>query len=575
MVSLTSSFSPRACVLATLLTLALLATTVSAIDQITRQGKYLVRPNGERFYIKGVAYQESVATTTDAATGGYPEPGSFVDPLAMPDACNRDLPHLTDLGVNTVRVYSVNSSLNHDSCMQAFSDANIHVIIDLALPGNSSINRAEPVWDTALQTVYLETIDAFSKYDNVLAYSVANELVTQSNLTAAATFLKAAVRDTKAYLKSTNQEKILITTSLIDGATGPNALRQRLANYIVCGDEATSIDLYGHNTYSWVEPSSLQESGWGDFVNDFADYPVPVYLAEFGYVPGSGSGNPEQRNWEEVAALFSTPMTDVVSGGSAFGYFPKLSSAQGKDYGLVDLNGDIVTVRGGWTDLKDQFARANPPTNVPSGNNAPAYPQCQQPTDNFHANPTLPPTPDPKYCSCLQTNSWPCQATRASANSPELLGLLLGQTCSYISQAGGSCDELNANGETAVYGNVSFCAPHQRLSWAMSRYYELQNYTASACDFAGNATLPRGPVTNATSEDIFESAQTCESQNPIGVKVPVVGQEGYNETTATSNRSNGNGSGSSGGSNGAQSVAPAAGVVVALCIIAGGLALLM
>jgi hypothetical protein len=51
-----------------------------------------------------------------------------------------------------------------------------------------------------LQNTYLDTVSVFSKYDNVLAYNVGNEVVL-NNGTAASPFIKAAARDTKAYLR--------------------------------------------------------------------------------------------------------------------------------------------------------------------------------------------------------------------------------------------------------------------------------------------------------------------------------------------------------------------------------------
>jgi len=59
----------------------------------------------------------------------FGEPSSFIDPLSSPQNCTRDIPHLSDLGVNTIRVYSVDSSLDHDSCMKALSAANIYTML--------------------------------------------------------------------------------------------------------------------------------------------------------------------------------------------------------------------------------------------------------------------------------------------------------------------------------------------------------------------------------------------------------------------------------------------------------------
>lgn len=120
--------------------------TTQAITKVTRSGRYLYNEDGSRFYIKGIAYQEQgthlmsllvVASIVHGFTPGavvqsddnsFGEPSTFIDPLALPDACSRDLPFLQQLGVNTIRVYSVNSSLNHDACMSTFSNAGIYAM---------------------------------------------------------------------------------------------------------------------------------------------------------------------------------------------------------------------------------------------------------------------------------------------------------------------------------------------------------------------------------------------------------------------------------------------------------------
>jgi len=72
--------------------------------------------------------QSIVGAVVADPSNAFLEPSTFIDPLSNGTACARDLPYLQQLGVNTIRAYSVNSSLNHDSCMQLFSDNNIYTM---------------------------------------------------------------------------------------------------------------------------------------------------------------------------------------------------------------------------------------------------------------------------------------------------------------------------------------------------------------------------------------------------------------------------------------------------------------
>ena len=65
---------------------------------------------------------------TASSDNPFGEPDSFTDPLADDAGCARDLPFLQQLGINVIRAYSVDSTLNHDSCMSALSGANIYAM---------------------------------------------------------------------------------------------------------------------------------------------------------------------------------------------------------------------------------------------------------------------------------------------------------------------------------------------------------------------------------------------------------------------------------------------------------------
>lgn len=325
---------------------------------------------GERFYIRGVDYQP----------GGS---SNLTDPLGDENICKRDIEYFQELGINTIRVYSVDNSLNHDPCMEALDDAGIYLILDVNTP-HASISRANA--RCSYNTKYLQnvfaTMDEFASYDNLLGFFAGNEVINSENTTDSATYVKATVRDMKKYLKARNYRQIPVGYSAADVESN----RLLAAEYFNCGDdEDARIDMFGVNDYSWCGRSSYQTSGYKEKVTLYAGYSVPIFLSEFGCneVPGA-------RPFTEIKSIYSTQMSGVFSGGLVYEY-----SQEANNYGLVDINGDEVTKRDDFNNLKEQYnSTSNPEGNGGFNSKSSNYSECPSfETDIWEANDTLPDMP--------------------------------------------------------------------------------------------------------------------------------------------------------------------------------------
>jgi len=472
--------------------LLVLLPLAQALPSISQQGRYLYA-DGARISFKGVAYQEpgqvAAQTAQNEANGGFPEPSSYTDPLSNQTQCEADLPNLKQLGVNAIRVYNINPHEDHSGCMKAFNNASIYVIADLALPLNGSINRAAPSWDVGLLDAYIATIDSLRSYDNIAAFVIGNEVVTGPSNTNAAPFVKAAARDVKSYLASVSSSILTMYAS----TDGDDDWRQPLANYLACNNSATSVDIYGLNNY---RPAASYPA----LTSDYANYPIPAVLSEFGSI------DVLPRNFSEVQQLFSSSETDVWSGGFAFEYF---EDSQG--YGLTSNATSPPTFNADGQALESQYAAVTLPS-TPTQSDSPAatYSACASPNSNFVASNTLPPTPNAGLCSCLMSNVFTCVVNPGT--TPAIRGELLDYTCQTLAANGGSCDEIAANGATGVYGPYSYCSAETKLSAAFSLFYANQNYTAAACNFAGNATV--NSVAPTATDASASAASSCASSNP-------------------------------------------------------------
>ncbi|KAI9778912.1 MAG: beta-glucanosyltransferase [Peltula sp. TS41687] len=286
-----------------------------------------------RFYIRGVDYQP----------GGS---SNVVDPIANVDGCKRDVPVFKKLGVNTIRVYSVDNTLDHDACMSLLADAGIYLVLDVNSP-KYSLNRADPgpsYNDVYLQSIFA-TIDGFAKYDNMLAFFSGNEVINDAGSTRAAPFVKAVTRDIRQYIRTRGYRSIPVGYSAADVSEN----RREMADYMNCGTDDERSDFFAFNDYSWCDPSTFTKSGWDQKVKNFSDYSLPIFLSEYGC-----NTNKRRRQFLEVASLFSTDMSSVFSGGLVYEY-----SEEGSDYGLVKLNGNSVEELDDFKTLQAAFSKQN------------------------------------------------------------------------------------------------------------------------------------------------------------------------------------------------------------------------
>ncbi|KYK60466.1 glycolipid-anchored surface protein 5 [Drechmeria coniospora] len=290
----------------------------------------------ERFYLRGIDYQPGGSSADK-------------DPLGDPDVCERDIKQFKDLGVNTIRVYSVDNSKNHDKCMQALSDAGIYLVLDVNTP-KYSINRADP--KPSYNTKYLQnvfaTVEMFAKYPNTLAFFSGNEVINEQKGTEkSAPYVKAVTRDIKNYLNSRGLRKVPVGYSAADVMSN----RMETAMYMNCGTDDMRSDFFAFNDYSWCN-SDFTTSGWDQKVKNFTDYGLPIFLSEWGCTKS------RPRKFEEMGALMSSQMSSVYSGGLMYEY-----SVEENKFGIVTLDGDKVTTSDEF-DLYRDALKANP---MPTG----------------------------------------------------------------------------------------------------------------------------------------------------------------------------------------------------------------
>lgn len=480
--------------------------------------KFFYSNNGSQFLMKGVAYQLDTANSTLDL---------FVDPLGDYETCSRDVPYLQELQTNVIRVYALNTSLDHTACMELLAEAGIYVIADLSEP-DLSIDRSDPTWTVQLLDRYTSVVDNFHNYTNVLGFFAGNEVTNEVSNTDASAYVKAAVRDTKAYIKEKSYRDIPVGYS----ANDDTEIRLALAEYFACGDSDERADFFGINMYEWCGDSTFKTSGYETITDEYANLGIPLFFSEY------GCNEVTPRNFTEVQAIYSTEMTDVWSGGIVYMYFEETNN-----YGLVsiDSSGDVKTLSD-FNNLKSQLAEIDPSyATADSASTSASVTTCPTVGADWAAATILPPTPDELVCNCM-TDSLTCVVADSvdSDNYADLFSYVCGEI---------DCDGVNGNGTTGDYGAYSGCNAKAKLNFVLNLYYSENGESASACSFDGSATT-QAATTASSCSAIISSA----GESGLGTVEGDIANASATGTTAT-----GSGSGSTSSSTSSSSTKSSSG----------------
>ncbi|PVH96972.1 glycoside hydrolase family 72 protein [Periconia macrospinosa] len=326
----------------------------ATITPITIKGSAFFQGD-KRFYIRGVDYQPGGSSAAE-------------DPIADVAGCKRDVAKFKELGLNTIRVYTVDNSANHDECMTELANAGIYLALDVNSP-NYSINREKPARSynkMYLQSVFA-TIDAFAKYDNTLLFFSGNEVINDDKTTQCAPYIKAVDRDMRSYINARKYRKIPVGYSAADVEEN----RVQMAQYMNCGPDGARSDFYAFNDYAWCDPDT-SSTDWEKKAETFSNYSIPLFLSEYGC-------NENKREFNAVKGLYGDKMTKAYSGGLVYEY-----TEEGSKYGLVKLDGDNVKTLDDFDALKKAFKNTPIPTTDGNYNQQGSPSKC--PTKGDHWN---------------------------------------------------------------------------------------------------------------------------------------------------------------------------------------------
>lgn len=251
------------------------------------------------------------------------------------------------LGVNTIRVYNLDPTLDHQACASIFNAAGIYMILDVNSPlPNQSLDRGSPwnSYNSDYMTRVFQVVESFHNYNNTLGFFSGNEVINEDSVIQVPGYIRAVTRDIKDFIAKQSPRSIPVGYSAADVAS-------ELAdtwNYLGCelaNSTSSKIDFFGLNSYSWCGNSTFQQSGYDQVIAQFSNTTIPVFFSEY------GCNNISPRVFSEVPVLYGPQMTGVMSGGVVYEY-----SEEPNNYGLINVNdNNTVSILQDYDNLRTEY----------------------------------------------------------------------------------------------------------------------------------------------------------------------------------------------------------------------------
>ena len=260
---------------------------------------------------------------------------------------------MQQLGINTIRVYNVDPTLNHDLCASIFNAVGIYMFIDVNSPlPNQSLDPGHLVnsYSSTYLTHIFGVVEAFGPYPNTLAFISANEVMnTVATGQTSPPYIRAVTRDLKNYISNHLTREIPVGYSAAD----VSEILTDSWSYLSCdingqSSDPSRSDFFGLNSYSWCGPTSptanYDASSYDTVISTFGKTSIPIFFSEY------GCNRVEPRVFDEVPVIYGN-MTSVMSGGLVYEYYE-----EDNNYGLVSIyDNGTAQLRADYNALQKQY----------------------------------------------------------------------------------------------------------------------------------------------------------------------------------------------------------------------------